>query len=498
MHFTGKNIRNLQSYIALGLALGASGQAFAHGYVESPKSRAFMCASSGGSLNHGCGAVAYEPQSIEYAPSVSHHHPSQYCSGDFTQCGPKNGTIASGGMSNFAQLNEQSATRWEKTTVKPGVNEFAWYYTASHATSYYQFYITKKDWNPNQPLSRDSFELKPLLTENGNNARPPTRGVTKHKVNIPADHNGYHVILATWKIADTGATFYQVIDLNIEGSDVPAPDLNILGAVQPENLNIGDKVSTRVFTRDGEQQSRQTKLNIETAEQAQANTWPFLLAQKAKKSENGYTMGELNDDNQVVPNYGKNTVYAKKDSDVVRVEIQKELASTVSELKLSGLQSEYLLKGAGAELHFNAIARGDKYTVSATVFNSKGESVARQQAEQGNTPHFSIPLRNISEGEYDVVVVATPEKGELLQQTHHFKLKSEKTHDIGSNNGTYDFIFPNGLRSYKAGTTVLAKDSKVYQCKPFPYSGYCVQWSASTNQFEPGVGSNWQDAWILK
>ncbi|HCQ8416853.1 TPA: N-acetylglucosamine-binding protein GbpA, partial [Klebsiella michiganensis] len=39
------------------------------------------------------------------------------------------------------------------------------------------------------------------------------------------------------------------------------------------------------------------------------------------------------------------------------------------------------------------------------------------------------------------------------------------------------------------------KNGKVYQCRPFPYSGYCVQWSQYATQFEPGIGSDWAKAW---
>ena len=253
---------------------------------------------------------------------------------------------------------------------------------------------------------------------------------------------------------------------------------------------------TRVFTKAGEQANRQTVLDITGATEAQANTWPFLLAQKANKANAGYQMGMLNADGEVVPNYGVNNVYTKAGSDVVRVEIQKEQPTVPGELSLSGLQPSYTLKGGAADLHFTAIAQGGTYTIDATVFNGKGESIAHQQAEAGNNaPHFSIPLRNASAGDYDLVVKAKPEKGEMLQESHRFSLKAE---DNGNGNGKYDFVFPDGLSKYTAGTTVLAKDGKTYECKPFPYSGFCKQWNAGSNQFEPGVGSNWQTAWTRK
>ena len=42
------------------------------------------------------------------------------------------------------------------------------------------------------------------------------------------------------------------------------------------------------------------------------------------------------------------------------------------------------------------------------------------------------------------------------------------------------------------------RDGQVYECKAWPYSGFCVQWSANATQFEPGVGSNWGEAWLAR
>ncbi len=65
--------------------------------------------------------------------------------------------------------------------------------------------------------------------------------------------------------------------------------------------------------------------------------------------------------------------------------------------------------------------------------------------------------------------------------------------------GHHDFTFPDNIASYKAGTVVLQpKDGKTYECKPFPYSGFCVQYSPTANQYEPGVGAHWKEAWVLK
>ncbi|CAH8237200.1 hypothetical protein VAEKB19_5200015 [Vibrio aestuarianus] len=59
----------------------------------------------------------------------------------------------------------------------------------------------------------------------------------------------------------------------------------------------------------------------------------------------------------------------------------------------------------------------------------------------------------------------------------------------------YDYIFPEHLEDYVAGTRVLARDGDIYQCKQWPNSGYCVQWNEYSNQYEPGSGSDWNMAW---
>lgn len=58
----------------------------------------------------------------------------------------------------------------------------------------------------------------------------------------------------------------------------------------------------------------------------------------------------------------------------------------------------------------------------------------------------------------------------------------------------HDYIFPDGLENYKAGTKVL-HFGNLFECRPFPNSGYCSLWDASANQYEPGEGIAWESAW---
>lgn len=180
-------------------------QADGHGYVQSPSSRANL-----GAANN-VGSVQYEPQSLE-APK------------GFPTAGPADGKIASAGGMFGGILDEQTSSRWIKHDMVGGVNEITWYHTAPHRTTKWHYYITKKDWDPNSPLKRSDLEFIGSFDGNGTQ---PTKTVT-HKVNIPTDRSGYHVILAVWDIADTANAFYQVIDVNLKnGEAAPGAEIKV-------------------------------------------------------------------------------------------------------------------------------------------------------------------------------------------------------------------------------------------------------------------------------
>ncbi|MEF2968419.1 lytic polysaccharide monooxygenase [Paenibacillus sp. M1] len=183
-----------------------SEKASAHGYIDSPGSRGYLCKTG---QNTDCGAVVYEPQSLE-APK------------GFPAAGPADGKIASAG-GIFPKLDEQSATRWTKVNISAGTNTFTWKLSAPHRTTSWKYYITKPNWNPNAPLSRDSFDLTPFCSVDYGGVQPPY--TYSDTCNVPS-RSGYHVILAVWEIADTANAFYNVIDVNFGGTnpgDTQAP-----------------------------------------------------------------------------------------------------------------------------------------------------------------------------------------------------------------------------------------------------------------------------------
>ncbi|MGK5509701.1 lytic polysaccharide monooxygenase [Brevibacillus formosus] len=184
--------------LAMMLVAGAATLVFAekasaHGYIESPASRSYLCKTG---QNTGCGQIQWEPQSVEGI-------------GSFPQSGPSDGEFT--GAGRYPELYAQTADRWTKVTLQGGQNAFTWNLTAPHSTAEWKYYITKKDWNPNKPLARADLELFCSFQDGGK--RPPF--TVTQSCNVPTDRSGYHIILAVWEIADTGMAFYQAIDVNL-------------------------------------------------------------------------------------------------------------------------------------------------------------------------------------------------------------------------------------------------------------------------------------------
>lgn len=461
-------------------AMTVSGGAFAHGYIEKPESRAYLCKMG---QNSDCGQAQYEPQSTGEGPD------------GFPAAGPRDGELASAsGGTNWigVKLNEQTADRWTKRKMQSGPNEFTWRFLAAHPIADFKYYITKENWNPNQPLTRDSLELTPFCVIPGGPAS--TTGTSTHTCDVP-ERSGYHVIYGTWDVSDTAATFHHMIDAEFEQDyeGVPSPWSNTIGNIMPTiDLLPGSTVKSRVFDANGERPDLSSEIVINSAAQGEKSVWAHALASKINQEQDNLRAGRKNSSGEVVATYGNNTLYTKADSGLVRVEIQVTPAEegSVGNFSVNGLQDQYIITDHAAAISFDLAVNG-KLALEGKIFdadnNAKGYfSGALEDSAQG----FNIPLSDVTAGKYTLVITGTNDKGQSVQDSFNFSLRAE------SSGGDYEFVYPEGLGNYKAGTVVLQPQTdKVYECKPFPYSGWC---NINAPHYVPGVGSNWQDAWIEK
>ncbi|WP_065187889.1 N-acetylglucosamine-binding protein GbpA [Shewanella woodyi] len=471
--------KSINQSISLSLLASAglllSSGALAHGYVKSPESRAYAC-NQGGNVN--CGAVQWEPQSVE-GPS------------GFPELGPVDGKLASAGQGAFTPLDEQSSTRWSRSDISAGWNEFSWQFTANHVTRNWRYYLTEQNWDPNKPLSRSSFDLTPFCVIEGDMVQPP-KFVT-HECNVPARASGYQVILALWEVGDTANSFYNVIDVNFNDGSTTPDTWSDVGNINPAlDLKVGDTAMTRVFTSEGEQASMQTSITIENTQQGLKNNWPHLLATAVNREQTKMRAGQKSAAGEIVPVYGKNEIFAKDGSGINRVEVGFDIAPEPgNSVEVSSLADSYEINGGKALVSFDITTNTDmQVSVQLSSHNGQASGFQSQQVNS-TTASFDIDVIEPAAGHYHMLLKAEPTQGEVIVQNHDIFLTE------AADPGDADYVFPQGIADYQAGTTVFQpKDGKTYQCKPFPYSGYCIQWSETATGFEPGVGSDWGLAWI--
>ncbi|OPA98009.1 N-acetylglucosamine-binding protein GbpA [Pseudomonas fluorescens] len=454
----------------------------AHGYLNDPPSRAFQCQKG---LNKDCGGAQYEPQSVGETfkgfPAGVGGAPLQ---------GPMDGKIASGGIGLFSAMDAQSANRWYQTEIKDRNINFDWKYTAAHPATKHEYFITRNGWNPNEPLKRASFDGTPFCAVDGGNVLPVSGD--KHACVIPQDKSGPHVILGVWTVGDTDAAFYNVVDVNILAEPELPGGWSAVGSIAPSaTLLVGDKVKARAFSASGESAAYSVEITIDSVDEGQPQNWSFKLAEKVNQSQTLIQAGIRDEQGNIAPVKGSNNLFAQKDSGVIRYELTLDVKEdTQARMALSAIASEYVLDKGRAKVRFAMIANRDM-NVEATLFDANNKSVGTLKAlAQGYSNWLEMDVRS-EPGTHHMTLLGTTVDGRTTRQdTQPLNLTGEG----GAKD--YHFVFPEGLASYEAGTRVLhSKTGEVYECKPFPASGYCKQYLPTANGFEPGVGHHWQTAW---
>ncbi|MGE8066843.1 N-acetylglucosamine-binding protein GbpA [Pseudomonas sp. NPDC089569] len=480
--YKGSTLAACTSSMILLSAMMASQSVFAHGYLEVPPSRALACQKG---LNTNCGGAQYEPQSVGETfkgfPAGVGGAPLQ---------GPVDGKIPSGGHSLFSALDAQSATRWHLTEIKDRNIDFQWRYTAVHPATKHEYFITRNGWNPNEALKRATFESTPFCTIDGANQKPSDSD--KHNCTLPADKTGHHVILAIWTVGDTDAAFYNAADVSILAeAELPGGWSAVGSIASSTQLLAGDKVKARAFSTNGENPQYSVEIPITSTEQGLPQNWSFTLAEAINKAHTLVRAGVRDENGNIEPVRGNNTLYAQKESGVTRYEVQLNMQEdAAARLSVSSMQGEYVLDKGQAKVDFGVLSNR-KMNIEATLLDENNKPVGAISTQMESGPAMLTMDVRSNPGAHTLTLVGTTLDGRTTRQdTRSVKVTGEGA------GADYDFVFPEGISGYTAGTKVLqAKTNEVFECKPFPESGYCKQYSPSANGYEPGVGAHWHMAW---
>ncbi len=225
----------------------------------------------------------------------------------------------------------------------------------------------------------------------------------------------------------------------------------------------------RFFDASGEVLAMKTELAIDSEALTDKNRWSHALATKINVEQKTVRAGVKDGKGNVNPVFGNNAVFAKQGSPMKSVVIsyEEETPAITEEIRIGNLSSTKIKDGK-AQLTFNAEVKG-KLTVEARVYDhgQTEKGYVKETLEDASQP-LTIALTNVSEGHHMLKVIASNDNGQSIQpDIENFNLEADSTG--GGGNGDYNFVFPNELSKYTAGTTVLQpKNGKVYQCKPFP------------------------------
>lgn len=459
--------------------------ALAHGYLDGDlSSRARLCQTG---VNTNCGGAQYEPQSTG---ETYQGFPGG--SGGSAGQGPKDGQIASGGNSLFSALDAQTETRWHKTEITDQNVIFVWKYLAPHPVDFHQYFITKDGWDHNKPLTRASFESTPFCQFPGSGVMPIPD--TKHACVIPPGKQGHHVILGVWGVRDTKMAFHDPVDVNINIQPGSPSGWNNVGSIRSSvSLLPGDTVKARAFNSNGEAFNYSTEITIASQAEGQQTEWPYVLAQKINNTQTLVAAGIRDANDVITPVRGPNEIYAKPASAVTHFEIQVKIQDDPSvRMAISAMPADTPLTAGKAKMRIPVLTT-HPMAVQLALYDASNNSVGTITTKVPSGSSWLELDITTNPGMHKLVMTGTTEDGRTSRQ-------DEQSANITGTGGApaYDYKFPDQLKLYQAGTRVLATDGNVYECKPFPHSGYCTQWAPTATSYEPGTGSHWQDAWIRK
>ncbi|MFW7523337.1 lytic polysaccharide monooxygenase [Vibrio ostreicida] len=266
----------------------------AHGWVEFPNARQNICYLDGGFWdnripNPACQAAFDQSgafpfvQRNEIAANVANYQDMGQ-----VQTVVSNGELCSAGDPAKVGLNVPSP-HWQKTAVsldEQGQFELIFNATAPHNPSYWQFYLSRPEYDPAQPLTWSDLDL----IGNAGNISVDANKKYRITLKIPSGRSGDAILYTRWQRRDpAGEGFYNCSDIRLTENGrtptdpttptEPNTELYAIGYFVPQDLGsveAGDTLRLRTFDQHGNEQ-HDLSLAI-TANNTEAKIWSTELA----------------------------------------------------------------------------------------------------------------------------------------------------------------------------------------------------------------------------
>jgi chitin-binding protein len=286
------------------LASVAPQAASAHGAMEAPLSRVYLCYKEGPEqLKNGIGSppcvdlVAmsgtqplYDWMEVNRMDADGHHKRTAV-----------DGHLCSGGREKYYGLDQRRGD-WRTTTIRPDQNgkfTFRFHAWTPHATKYFRFYVTRDGWRPTDELRWSDLERFGAVAE-----PRLVNGYYEMRVRLPEGKTGRRLIYAVWQRSDSMEAFYSCSDVKIAGpKSGAAADSRVYWdeagrAVARNDLPAGSIVAFRVFDAKGRDVERHV---VElTEETGAAALWPHALAERVNDRSAIFRIGIM-DREAIVP-----------------------------------------------------------------------------------------------------------------------------------------------------------------------------------------------------
>ncbi|CZF82906.1 Chitinase D precursor [Grimontia celer] len=159
--------------------------------------------------------------------------------------------------------------------------------------------------------------------------------------------------------------------------------------------------------------------------------------------------------------------------------------SPAPSLSLSGVKSSYTTDDGTMSLDLT-LKTNEPMSVQVSVVGASVISGGEAQLNVDGSIKLSLSLSNVEAGAYTLTATAETDSSETLIQNAAFTVKTGSV--TPPPGGEYPAYVAG--TNYTEGDRVTGIDGNIYECKPWPYTGWCA--SAS---YAPGNSLYWADAW---